>query len=177
MIERLINNVQQAYGIHRAPETWGTPEVSPYFFNKLRNKRLIRGLLSGWNDLVDRERTLGDLDAKPEIKAFANLLASILLVLGVRKMSGISDEERNEAEYIPSIRTKAGEFAFSMTLGLLFFAQGSVTYIVGRGEDGETYSAKLNSQQAAKVADAVPSVPGCSIDAVAEVCPDKLRLR
>jgi len=121
MPERLINKVQQAYNTNRAPELWGTPTVSPDFFDRLRTK----GLGNAWNYLIERERALGKSEASPVIKAIANLTGSLLLIFGVRNLSGLSEEELGEANYNPSLRVRIGEAAFSMTLGLLFFAQGS----------------------------------------------------
>jgi len=176
MSERLIDRVQKAYNDNRAPETWGTPQVSPVFFDNLRSE----GVRGAWKYLVERERTMGDLSAKPKIKAVANIAGSTLLVLGVRQMSSIGDKELHGAEYVPSAKQKVGDVLFSMTLGLLFFAQdGGSTHMGYLGKDPSEWNqrcrADLTGAEQANVESAFDSSQdGCQMDTIARIYPDKL---
>jgi len=159
MLEKWIDRLQQAYNTHRAPEMWGTPQVSPGFFDLLRSK----GPLAAWEYLADKERRMGDPSARPEIKAVANLVASTLLILGVRGMKDISI---------------VGKVAFNITLGLLVFAQGDVSHMGFVGEDSSPYEADLSEAEQREVERQFdPEVDGCQMDTIARIYPKELRRR
>jgi len=177
MSERLVNSVQQAYNNHRAPELWGTLQVSPTFFNRLKGE----GLLSAWKYLVEMEQVMGNPYANPELKALANLAGSTLLIMGVRQMSGLSDEELYHAKHVPSTKQKIGEALFNITLGLLFFAQGGGSYHMGYlgknpSQWHQAYRANLTRAEQERVErEFDPKLDGCQMDTIARIFPDKLR--
>jgi hypothetical protein len=71
--------LQSLYERHRTPKTWGTPTISPFFFDRWRDKGLFQAL--GY--LVERERELGNPHIHPTIKAGMNLGGCVMLVLGI----------------------------------------------------------------------------------------------
>jgi hypothetical protein len=60
----MINALQRLYNRHRSPTTWGTPEVSPFFFDRWREK----GLLQALGYLIEREKDLGRPHIPPVIE-------------------------------------------------------------------------------------------------------------
>ncbi len=176
--QQIVGKIEEAYNTHRAPELWGTREVSPWFFKRLRTE----GFRGAWNYLVDQERTLGDLNARPEVKAMANLVGSTLLVLGAQGLSGVSEEELHEGEYEPSIRQRVGEAIFNITLGLLFFAQGEVSHMGYLGKDpsqwDQLYEAKLSKKEQQRVEREFDRhIDGCQMDTINRIYPGKLKPR
>ena len=178
MLERWVDEIQKAYDKNRAPETWGTQQVSPFFFGLLRSE----GFLAAWNYLVNKERTMGNPSAPPQIKAVANLTASLLLVLGVREMSGRSDEVPGNARKssFRKIKELWGRALFNMTLGLLFFAQGGTTHMGYLGRDpsewSEIYVADLTpDEQKIVEREFNPEIDGCQMDTIARIFPEKLK--
>jgi len=114
MFRELVNQIpdylQEKYNAHRAPELWGTEEVSPFFFDTWRE----RGLWSAFLWLTIKEKEMGNPKLPPALKASINLAGSYALTLGVR----------------PDNMDTAGNwqlFAFGATLGMLMDAQETVT--------------------------------------------------
>ncbi len=87
---------------------------TPGVFNCLKSGDYV----GAWRFWVERQKTIGDPSLSPEIKTIRNMIGCILLISGVRDWSGVSDEELDEGEYVPSLRQKLGQAAFEFTLGL-----------------------------------------------------------
>lgn len=59
---------------------WGSPEGADAFFNTFETG----GLVAAWFGLVEMQKSIGDLDASPHLKALVTLGVSSALALGVR---------------------------------------------------------------------------------------------
>lgn len=131
----IIDGLQARYGKHRSLKLSGTPQVSPYFFDKWREE----GLLKAVGYLVEREaQDLGKPDANPLTKAAANILGSLFLLTGVEQWGNISEQELTQRPSRRlSIVERVKQASLNLTFGLLFFAQDS------RGSnEGDTKSPK-----------------------------------
>lgn len=78
-MRKIIDTLQARYEKYRSFYTWGTPQVSPFFFDRWRDKGLFQAL--GY--LIEREKSLGNPHIHPVIKAGMNLTGCCLLVIGI----------------------------------------------------------------------------------------------
>lgn len=141
LLSKIPDKLQEMYGENRAPELWGTEELSPFFFDMWRES----GLMSAFLWLVERQKEIGNPNIPPTVKASMNLAGSYVLALGVRP-------ENMDAGYLQLL-------AFGSTLGLLFMAQGETvtsTSFAGDPNDEEnplqTVTHTMSGEEYAKIA-------------------------
>jgi hypothetical protein len=126
----VANTLQKFYEAHRVPETWGTPTVSCYVFQVLRNK----GFSAAAKDLFQRLQEVG----KPNLSTFEKCT---VLLLGVI-MVGLADSFLKKEMKPTIVKQETRQFSqHAPKIPVMLYTLGAALLVAandgGRGyEDG-----------------------------------------
>ena len=138
----VANRLQDHYETHRVPETWGTPSVSHYVFNTLRQD----GFLAASKELSNRMRGVGipELSIQEKIAALVVGIGLVTLANTLLSQGERPEIIRRESRTFSPGANKAAVLLYTLGATLLVAANEHQTGTGGEGEEGNGGSWEQN---------------------------------